>query len=236
MIAACRTSGVLLGVNAVTRWRAGVRQESARGRWRDRLRPRMVRHTYAHPRGRLCDGRPLDPGSAAGSPFLDQGAHCNDAIRWFVGRPHDAFAQYASFTGTEPAGQSAMVQFGFANGAMCQIWASYEWPEAPDPDNGPATTCSSARGHDRRPVPRPLDVHRGANGWETLYTHPPVAQPEPTRLRLSVRGADPGLRRVIREGRSRRSTARPPGPASRWLSPRTGRRPPGEVVQLPLEG
>jgi predicted dehydrogenase len=180
MIAACRDAGVKLGVNAVTRWRRGVRQAKAlveRGEIGD---VRMVRHTYAHVIGAYAPPGHWILQQAADSPFLDQGAHCNDAIRWIVGADAvSAYAQYASFEGTEPAGQSAMVQFGFANGAMCQIWASYEWPKPPDPDKwtGDYLFVGSTGMIDVQ-YRGTLRIHRG-EGWETLYEHPPVQQPEP---------------------------------------------------------
>src|SRR5438477_648189 len=71
---------------------------------------RMVRHTYAHTLGSFAtpDHWILDPRS--GSPFVDQGAHCNDAIRWFVGADAtQVFARYESYSGAPPPGQSAMV-------------------------------------------------------------------------------------------------------------------------------
>src|SRR5688572_14219996 len=73
MIAACRAAGVRLGVNAVTRYRKGMRlakqlvDEGAIGEIR------MVRHTYGHVQGNYVpDGHWLLD-AAAGSPFLDQG-------------------------------------------------------------------------------------------------------------------------------------------------------------------
>ncbi len=180
MIRACREAGTLLGVNAVTRYRRGVRMAKRLLDDGEIGQIRMVRHTYAHTIGSYAtaDHWIMDPRS--GSPFVDQGAHCNDAIRWFVGSDAtQAFADYDSFTGAPPPGQSAMVTYRFANGAMCQIWASYEFPQPLDPDKwtGDYMFVGSKgiidveyRGH--------LRIQRG-HGWETLYTHPPVRQPDP---------------------------------------------------------
>src|SRR5262245_54933091 len=180
MIQACREAGVLLGVNAVTRWRKGVRAAKALVNDGAIGDIRMVRHTYAHTIGGYAPPGHwiLDP--RAGSPFLDQGAHCNDAIRWFVGADAStAYATYASFSGTEPAGQSTMVTFVFENGAMCQAWASYEWPHAPDPAKwtGDYLFVGSTGMIDVQ-YRGLLRIHRG-DGWETLYEHPPVQQPNP---------------------------------------------------------
>jgi predicted dehydrogenase len=203
MIAATREADVLLGVNAVTRWRRGVRQAKALVDAGEIGDIRMVRHTYAHVAGGFADPGHWIMNPAAGSPFLDQGAHCNDAIRWFVGTDAaSVFATYASYTGTPPDGQSAMVSFAFANGVMCQIWASYEWPQAPDPDKWTGDYLFvGSKGMIDVQYRGTLRLHRGS-GWETLYTHPPVRQPE-----LDVEFAYPYAEQIqdfvdaIRDGR-----------------------------------
>ncbi len=175
MIAACRTAGVRLGVNAVTRYRKGIRlakqlvDEGAIGEIR------MVRHTYAHVQGNYVpDGHwLLDP--AAGSPFLDQGAHCNDAIRWIVGdEVREVFARYTTYT-DGPEGLSALVTLAFEQGVLCSIWATYELP-SPGFDPAKWTGDYLFVGSEGM-----LDVqYRGTtrlgkgDKWETLYEHPPV--------------------------------------------------------------
>jgi predicted dehydrogenase len=180
MIRACRQAGTLLGVNAVTRYRRGVRLAKQLVDDGEIGPLRMVRHTYAHTIGSYAtpDHWIMDPRS--GSPFVDQGAHCNDAIRWFVGADAtQAFARYESYTATPPAGQSAMVTFVFGNGAMCQIWASYEFPQALDPDKWTGDYLFvGSKGIIDVQYRGLLRIHRG-HGWETLYTHPPVRQPDP---------------------------------------------------------
>ena len=72
-----------------------------------------------------------------------------------------------------------MVTFSFETGAMCQIWASYEWPQAPDPEKWTGDYLFvGSKGMIDVQYRGTLRVHRGF-GWETLYTHPPVQQPEP---------------------------------------------------------
>jgi predicted dehydrogenase len=180
MIRACREAGTLLGVNAVTRYRRGVRMAKRLVDDGEIGQIRMVRHTYAHTFGSYAtpDHWILDPRS--GSPFVDQGAHCNDAIRWFVGADAaQAFARYDSYTGTQPTGQSAMVTFLFRNGVMCQIWASYELPQPLDPDKWTGDYMFvGSKGIIDVQYRGLLRIQRG-NGWETLYTHPPVRQPDP---------------------------------------------------------
>ena len=180
MIRACREAGTLLGVNAVTRYRRGIRMAKQLVDAGEIGQIRMVRHTYAHTIGSYAtdDHWILDPRS--GSPFLDQGAHCNDVIRWFVGADAtSAYARYESYTGTQPGGQSAMVTFVFGNGAMCQIWASYEFPQPLDPEKWTGDYLFvGSKGIIDVQYRGTLRIQRG-NGWETLYVHPPVRQPDP---------------------------------------------------------
>jgi predicted dehydrogenase len=180
MIRACREAGTLLGVNAVTRYRRGVRMAKRLVDDGEIGQIRMVRHTYAHTIGGYAtpDHWIMDPRS--GSPFVDQGAHCNDAIRWFVGADAThAFAHYENYTATPPTGQSAMVTFLFSNGAMCQIWASYEFPQALDPEKWTGDYMFvGSKGIIDVEYRGSLRIQRG-DGWETLYTHPPVRQPDP---------------------------------------------------------
>ena len=180
MIRACREAGTLLGVNAVTRFRRGIRMAKQLVDRGEIGQIRMVRHTYAHTLGSFAtpDHWIMDPRS--GSPFVDQGAHCNDAIRWFVGADAtQVFARYESYSGTPPPGQSAMVDFLFGNGVMCQIWASYEFPQPLDPDKWTGDYMFvGSKGIIDVQYRGTLRIQRG-RGWETLYTHPPVRQPDP---------------------------------------------------------
>jgi myo-inositol 2-dehydrogenase/D-chiro-inositol 1-dehydrogenase len=179
MIAACRAAGVRLGVNAVTRWRRGVRLAKELVDAGEIGEIRMVRHTYAVPAEVYAEPGHwiLEPGS--GSPFLDQGAHCNDAIRWFVGADAvSVSALYRSYGGATPGGLSAMVTFAFANEVMAQLWLSYQWPFPPGPDKTIDYLFVGSRGMLEVGYRASLRIHQGA-GWRTLYEHPPVRQPDP---------------------------------------------------------
>ena len=79
MIRATREAGVLLGVNAVTRYRQGIRMAKELLDAGEIGEIRMVRHTYAFPATGYADPGHWINQPGAGSPFLDQGAHCNDA-------------------------------------------------------------------------------------------------------------------------------------------------------------
>jgi predicted dehydrogenase len=176
MVAACRSAKVHLAVNAVTRYRTGFRtakrmiDEGAIGEIR------MVRHTYGHIGGASYPPEHWINQPGAGSPFLDQGAHCNDAIRWAVGdEVRTVYAQYRNYTPGPPDGLSAMVTLGFEHGVLCSIWASYEFPK-PGLDPTKWTGDYLFVGSEGM-----LDVqYRGitrlgrAEGWETIYEHPAV--------------------------------------------------------------
>jgi len=176
MIDACRNAGVLLTVNTVTRFRRGVRMAKAlvdEGRIGE---IRMVRHTYGYIEGGYVGAKAWTIRADAGSPFLDQGAHCNDAIRWFLGSEAVwVAAHYASYTPDPPPHQSAMVSYAFASGVMAQLWASYELPS---PGLGPRGWTIEYMFVGSEGI---IDVEYygklllGREGrWETLYEHPMV--------------------------------------------------------------
>jgi predicted dehydrogenase len=145
------------------------------------------------------------------------------------------FATYANFTGTPPDGQSAMVSFVFENGVMCQIWASYEWPQAPDPEKWTGDYLFvGSKGMIDVQYRGTLRIHQG-DGWQTIYTHQPVRQPDP-----DVQFAYPYAEQIqdfidaIREGREPEvngETARK-GIEMAVAADRSAAT--GEVVRLPL--
>jgi len=128
MITAARSAGVLLSVNTFTRHR-GAGQTAKRlideGAMGD---VRMIRGTYLIAG---CDAPTrqwlLDP--AAGTPWLDYGAHGVDIVRWLSGSEAvQAFERFHSFQAGPPPIQSGMVEFVMANGVIAQLWMSYEIP------------------------------------------------------------------------------------------------------------
>jgi predicted dehydrogenase len=176
MISACRAAGVVLSVNTVTRFRRGIRlakQLVDEGRIG---RIRMVRHTYGFIEGDYVGGKAWIAQPGAGSPFLDQGAHCNDVIRWFVGSEAvSANAHYASYTPNEPPDQSAMVTYVFENSVMAQLWASYELPPPGFGPRGWTIEYLFAGSEGIIDVEYYGALRFGRDGrWETLYEHPKV--------------------------------------------------------------
>jgi predicted dehydrogenase len=176
MLEACERAGVLLAVNSVTRYRHGIWQakqlvdEGAIGAIR------MVRHTYCFILTDYVNGKDWVLEPDAGSPFLDQGAHCNDVIRWFLGSDAThAMATYASYGSAPPPEQSAMVTYCFESGAMAQLWCSYEFPR---PGLGPRGWTIEymfvgSEGIIDVEYYGTLRLGRG-DRWQTLYEHPTV--------------------------------------------------------------
>jgi myo-inositol 2-dehydrogenase/D-chiro-inositol 1-dehydrogenase len=63
------------------------------------------------------------------SPYADWGAHACDLVRWLSGSSAArGYAAFASFTDGPPADQSAMAQYELENGAIVQVWMTYELP------------------------------------------------------------------------------------------------------------
>ena len=68
-------------------------------------------------------------GAGEGDCFLDWGAHCCDAFRWFTGSEAvRIYADFANFGSIDARWPTALVQVRMANGAICQAFLSYEIP------------------------------------------------------------------------------------------------------------
>lgn len=142
IIDACRTAGVRLTVNFVTRFRdapsamkrlvdegaiGDVRMIEIRGTWTSFLLEDVIDEAT----GRVIiprKGWAFDP--AEGSRFLDWGVHEADALRWLTGSEViRVYADYRTYGTPPPEGLSAMVQVAMANGVMAQFLMTYEAPE-----------------------------------------------------------------------------------------------------------
>jgi len=142
IIGACRTAGVKLTVNFVTRFRHAplaawrlvqdgaigqLRMLQMKGAWTSFLLGDVVDEATGRviiPMKRWA----FDP--AEGSQFLDWGVHEADALRWWTGSEVErVYADYRTFGAPPPVDLSAMVQVRMANGVMAQILMTYELPE-----------------------------------------------------------------------------------------------------------
>ena len=132
MVEGCRAAGLRLSVVSQHRFRdtpAAAKRLIDEGAIGD---VRMIRLTGAEvgwwdlaARG---DEWKLDP--AQQTAWASWSAHGCDLIRWFTSsEPVRAFAHITNFSGVPPAvGQSAMVQYEMASGAMVQVLMTYETP------------------------------------------------------------------------------------------------------------
>jgi predicted dehydrogenase len=128
IIAACREAGVLLTVAKQTRHlQMSMRAyELVRAGTIGELR--IVRAMSP------ISGWDLPPGHWLNDPeegdcFLDWGAHCCDAFRWFTASEAvRVYADYANFGGLDARWPTALVQYRMADGAICQAFLSYEIP------------------------------------------------------------------------------------------------------------
>jgi predicted dehydrogenase len=133
MVEACRAAGVRLSVVSQHRFRdtpAAAHRLIAEGAIGD---VRMIRLNGAEigwwdlkARG---DEWKLDP--AQQTAWASWSAHGCDLVRWLSGsEPVRAYARITNFSGTPPdVGQSAMAQYELRNGAIVQVWMTYEMPK-----------------------------------------------------------------------------------------------------------
>ena len=123
------------------------------------------------------------------------------------------------------------------NGAMCQIWASYEWPEAARPrEMDRDYLFVGSKGMLDVQYRGWLRIHRGF-GWETLYVHPPVQQPEPDiDVRVPLRGPVQDFVEAIEAGREPQVNGEEARKGIEMAIAADRSAASGEVVRLPLTG
>jgi predicted dehydrogenase len=113
------------------------------------------------------------------SAFASWGAHACDLVRWFVGdEPDLAFAVFGSYTDAPPPGRSAMATYRFRDGAMAQLWMSYDIPP-PGLGSGLQLQLVGTLGMielDSYGTVRVAD----ADGWRTEFQQPPFDAGNPS--------------------------------------------------------
>lgn len=128
IIAACGRSGVVLTVAKQTRYMEMATR--AKSIIDDGVigEIRVVRPMSPLTGWGLPDDHWLNQGGE-GDCFLDWGAHCCDALRWYTGsEPERVFADFANYTGLPATGPTACVQYRMRNGVLAQVFLSYEIP------------------------------------------------------------------------------------------------------------
>jgi UDP-N-acetyl-2-amino-2-deoxyglucuronate dehydrogenase len=171
MIAACRDSGVVLGVIQTARYTAPARaayQLIADGRIGE---VRMLQLSWleagyspATPEG---ENRWVTD-AAEGGAFLDAGVHAFDLLRWLANSEAQVvFGRALTYLDEPLPYLSGMAQLVFANGAMGSVWISFELPKPGFPKHTMRTRVVGSTGV--------LDVDSygklllgDANGWTVV--------------------------------------------------------------------
>ena len=172
------------------------------------------------------------------SPYADWGAHAIDIVRWLSGvSAVDAFARFASYTDLPPADQSVMAQYTLADGALLQLWMTYELP-APGLGSALQLLITGSDGMVDLDSYGAVRLGTPERGWETVSQQTrfdPLNPDDPVRLGAY---ADQ-LRDVIgaiREGRDPLVSGREGAATTELLEAAERSAASGEVVRLPLDG
>jgi predicted dehydrogenase len=128
IVSACREAGVLLTVASQSRYNEMNQRVKALVEDGTIGELRFIRITSPTVGWDVpAEGWFVDP--AEGGAFLDWGPHGVDSIRFFAGADAMlAFGMFDNFDRIPAVDPSAMVSYRLTNGAMAQLWMSYEIP------------------------------------------------------------------------------------------------------------
>lgn len=120
------------------------------------------------------------------APWYDMGSHVIDVLRAIVDSPATtAFGRQVDFDpGRLPAHKSTLAVYGFASGAMAQVWISYELP-APGLGSMMNFLITGSTGMIRLDSYGKVELGRG-DGWTVAFEQPPFDPNnanDPVRLR-----------------------------------------------------
>jgi predicted dehydrogenase len=171
------------------------------------------------------------------SPYMDWGAHACDIVRWLSGAEATlAFAQFASYTEIPPSDQSSMAHYALDDGAMVQVWLTYELP-LPSLGSAMQLLITGSDGIIELDSYGTVRLGTPAGGWEVVFEQPPfdpLDADDPIRLQAYASqlrdlidaiatGGDPSV-----SGRQGALTTSMLEAAERSAAS-------GQVVRLPLE-
>jgi predicted dehydrogenase len=237
MVAAADAAGVRLGVVSQHRFRASPRAAYALIQEGRIGRVRMIR-VSGPTAGWDVPTDSWQADRAQVSPYADWGAHAIDVVRWLSGgRAVEAFARFAHYTDVPPVDQSVMAQYTFADGAMLQLWMTYEVP-APGLGSAMQLLITGSDGMIELDSYGAVRLGTPERGWETVFQQTPfdpLNADDPIRLGAY---ADQ-LRDVvgaIREGRDPLVSGREGAATTELLEAAERSAASGEVVRLPLDG
>jgi predicted dehydrogenase len=237
MVAAADAAGVRLGVVSQHRFRSSPR--AAKELIEDgRIgRIRMIRVTgptagWDVPRDAWqADRRQV-------SPYADWGAHAVDLVRWLSGGSAvDVYARFASYTDLPPVDQSVMAQYTLADGALVQLWMTYELP-APGLGSAMQLLITGSDGILELDSYGAVRLGTPSRGWETVFEQTPFDPLNPDDpIRLAAYADQ--LRDMVAAIRDRREplvSGREGAATTELLEAAERSAASGEVVHLPLDG
>lgn len=173
MVEACRSAGILLAVNHVTRYRRSpgtakrLLDEGAIGELR------MVR-VLSSVVGYLPDDHGWAKNPEEGGAWLDMGVHMFDALRWFTDSEVELiFARIRDFGGLEHQRRTGMAEIEMRNGVIAQFLVSMELP-APGLGSQSQWTFIGSDGIIESDSYGKVRLGRG-DTWEEVYEMPSFA-------------------------------------------------------------
>jgi len=239
IIEACRTAGVALTVAKQTRHgdpEMLAKQLIDDGAIGDIRYVRPMSPTIG---AGLAPGNHWSSDPKEGKAFLDWGCHCCDAIRWLTSS--EAVRVSAEMTAFSPYPEApdptAVVQMRLTNGALAQIFMSYEVPE---PGYGSRSNNQYSIIGSKAILEFDLDVLRlgTATGWQTLMELPtwinPLQPHNPRRIKRSALQVQ-GFIDALRDGRQPPITGEDGRAAVEMAEAAILAAETGQVVTLPLE-
>jgi predicted dehydrogenase len=239
IIEACRTSGVELTVAKQTRH--GDPEMRAKQLIDDGAigEIRYIRPMSPTIGAGLAPGNHWSADPKEGKAFLDWGCHCCDAIRWLTGS--EAVRVSAEFQAFSPYPEApdptAAVQMRLANGALAQIFMSYE---VPAPGYGSGSNNQYSIIGSKGIIEFDLDVLRlgTSAGWETVLELPtwinPLQPHNPRRIKRSALQVQ-GFIDALHEGRRPPITGEDGRAAVEMAEAAIRSAATGQVVSLPLD-
>ncbi|MEP6637733.1 MAG: Gfo/Idh/MocA family oxidoreductase [Chloroflexota bacterium] len=172
------------------------------------------------------------------SPYMDWGAHACDLVRWLTGAEATlAMAQFASYTDIPPADQSSMALYTLDNGALVQIWLTYELP-LPSLGSAMQMLIAGSDGIIELDAYGTVRLATPAGGWQTVFEQPPF-DPLDAEDAVRLQAYAEQLRDLIAaiaDGRDPQVSGRQGANTTSWLEAAERSAATGESVRLSLPG
>ena len=185
MIDACQQAGVALEVIQTLRFRGTLARARAAIEEGRIGKVRMLRGQSLG-RDYIVDTSAWAARPENGGAFLDMGVHNFDIMRFLTGsEARRVFSHITTYGSSEAPGLSAMTELLFEDGAVAQMWMSFEVPAAGLTGSQHRYVVVGERGALDIDGYGKLQIDTGS-GWQTLWEQPPidfVNRPlEPARL------------------------------------------------------